>query len=125
MMLRGCDQRDRHALICAKAWAAKRVIFDLARGRGAHRSHPAGKLGHSAFRPLGAERTGIFVPAVLPAGNVAGVIAGEPAPEADADQPLGTAPWRNIGAPRSPAGHLLINLLMEAHYSPLMCRPLQ
>ena len=88
MMLRGGDQRDRHALVGAEAGAAERVIFDLARGRGPHRPDPAGKLGHRALRPLGAERTSICVPAGLPAGDVASVVAGEPAAKPDADQPL-------------------------------------
>src|SRR5262249_6380631 len=118
MMLRCSNQRDRHALVGAEAGAAEWVIFDLARGGSAHRSHPAGKFGHGALRPLGSERAGIFVPAVLPVRNIARVVASEPAPEADTDQPFGAGPWRHVSAPGRPARDLLIDPLMETHLPP-------
>src|SRR5262249_33429771 len=88
MVLRGGDQRNRHALVAAEASAADRVHFDLRRARGPPAPPPTGKLGPRPLRPFRAEHAGIGIPPGLPAGDVTGVIAGEPTAEADADQPL-------------------------------------
>src|SRR5690606_10199499 len=79
---------DRHAFVAAEAGASGGMNVDLAAGDGADRSDPACQIGQHGTGLLWTECIGINGPGLLPAGNVARLIAGDPGPETQPDEPL-------------------------------------
>src|SRR6478735_5717735 len=123
MMLGSGDQGDGHTFIGAEAGAPDRRIFDLAGRRSAKRPDPTSKLGDGAFRVRWPERHRIGIPAAFPAGDVAGLVAGEPASEADAHQPLGPERIRPAQCRHAAPRRSRLNFVSSAHLTPSRTRP--
>ena len=85
------DNRNRQALVAAKAAAAGRRDFDVAARAGFDGADEFREIEQQRFGMLGSKHAGKRIPGIFPAFDIAGRKSGEPAAEAHRDEPFGCA----------------------------------